>query len=63
MIGVYQEYNDVAPRQCDRRISSSRNLMQVDPTLLTTSIPHPLLSGRCFTYRYDNKYTKSNYFL
>ena len=51
VLGVFQEFKDDHPMQCDRGVGSSRNLMKEDPSLFTTSIPHTELSGRCFTYK------------
>ena len=50
-MGVYQEYIDDDTRVCNRWDRSSVNLLKKDPSVLTLSIPHPWLSGRCFTYK------------
>ena len=51
ILGVFQEYQEDSVTDCNRYRSSGRNLIE-DPSLWTTSIPHPQNSGKCFTYKY-----------
>ena len=53
ILGVFQEYKEDYP-WCDREKFSGRNLIE-DPSLWTTSIPHPDSSGKCFTFKYIKK--------
>ena len=46
---MYHEYYEESP-QCNRYVDSGKNLIE-DPSLWTLSIPHPDLSGKCFTYK------------
>ena len=61
IIGVFQEYKDHSP-MCDREARPGRNLVD-DPSLWTTSIPHPELSGKCFTYKYTRPSKSMNFIL
>ena len=47
---------------CDREARPGRNLVD-DPSLWTTSIPHPELSGKCFTYKYTRPSKSMNFIL
>ena len=50
IIGLFQEFIDGLPN-CNRGNSSTRNLLLEEPSVWSTSIPHPKNSGRCFTYK------------
>ena len=50
--GLYQEYkgNNNGDPLCDRKFDSGKNMVD-DPTLWKVSIPHPVASGICYTYK------------
>ena len=54
---LYQE-DTIGEPQCNRYGYPGKNLVKV-PSLWTTSIPHPQVSGRCFTYKYSYCFCKN----
>ena len=49
--GLYQEYVDVHPVNCDRGNNPNRVNKIDNKVHWEVTIPHPWLSGKCFTYK------------
>ena len=52
--GLYQEYMDTEPMICDRN-NDPRSINQIlNSSHWEITIPHPWMSGKCFTYKYEH---------